>query len=345
MHWLFYVILIFSTTLMTRVGASQDLRPGPDMAVTNRVELRTLDTARHSYSWQEALNNDLISVSQHVIEPDETYSSIIEDNGLRADPISIKVTRELNEDRFSVTALPPGESLFVISASQFTPLAVALDSDLKQNIELRELELHGQSAQLDTWGKEQGSTPDVARTQKIYNDIVTNIQQFRTTGYAVDRPNLQSIDESLNVAKTLFQDIINENRPPSERELNYLSKIHDVIKSINTSASDTDADKINTHILTIIPETKLQRHGLNVCFRDAMAWYKFKWSNPDQEPEWQCTKKFNTLSSPAKKLFAPHLIYVVWATFGTTRVSQFNVIKIERNNNNNFRHELAVSAR
>ena len=335
MRWLLCVIAV--VTVVSPPLVAQDI--GPAQGLRDHTEFRTLGRARQSLPWQKAEADNLISLGKHVIAPNDTYFSIIESYGIRADPNSIRLTRALNEDRFEVRSLPVDETLLVIINKQRAPLAVALDSDLKLLIDRRLITFDGKRRELDAWVTEKGDI----RTQELYNGIFVAVQNFRRTGYALDRSVLRSTDQALRVVEDITRALTTERRLPNERERTVYEIVFEGLQQLFSLASNTDEAGTSVRVATISPEG---RHidGLNVCFSQALNLRIFRALNGhDQDPDWSCVTSFDNLSSPAERLFEKSLEFAIWATRDQHRVSEYRIISIEKNQTDgSFYYELAV---
>ena len=332
MHWLICAVTVVVLALVSHNVDAQDLGLGPNFH--HHLELRTLGQEQKSFSWGEGINNKMISLGEHVIAPNDTYSSIIEQYGLRADPNSILLYRHLNKYHYPVRVLIPGETLPIVIGNQ--PLKVALDTDLKQQIESREKRLRDQRDELGPWVQGQNANRDAMRWQNLHHEIISAVQQLRTTGYALDRANLEALTEALGIVENITREAINSNRQPTKEELSYKSKIFERLRSLFSAAKNTNGTKVNVYVKTITRGTEKEKGGLNVCFKPAIAWDNFRVSNPEAMPNWRCDTVFDRPSSPAWKLFSPDLEYIIWAVSGSiqtasvaTRVSDYREVKIE----------------
>ena len=256
----------------------------------------------------------MISLDKHVIMPKDTYYSIIEQYGIRADPNSILLYKYLNEDLYPTWGLPLGETLDVVSSDKsIGKLTVALDVDLKQRIESGEKTLRDQRGELGPWVVGQGANPGAIRWQALHNGVISEVQQLKTTGYALDRANLEALTEALGLIENTTRELINSNRQPTTEELTGIQRLFEKISSFSLVAKNTDGTKVNVYVRTIIRETGKPKLGLNVCFKPAIAWNNFQASNPNEMPNWRCDTVFDRPSSPAWKLFSPDLEYIIWA--------------------------------
>ena len=328
------VILVSAGTV-----TAQDISPGPRFL--DHVEFRTLSPTRQSFSWQQAEFENIISLGNHVIAPNDTYFKIIERYGMRADPNSLRLIRALNDDRFEVLELPVGGILQVIVNQQSEPMVVALDTDLKESIERRLTTFKNKRDTLDVWVVEQGDR----RTQVLYQSIIEAVQGFRETGYALDRAVLSSVNEALDIGSNIIRSFTAERRLPNDWEIKILEIISETIRSVFSVASDIDENRITVRVATVVQEDHRHISGLQVCFRLAMDLliYRAKYG-VNQNPKWGCSVAFDSLSSPAVKRFVQDLGFVIWATHDSARVSEYQIIRIEPNQpDDSFHSVLPVS--
>ena len=272
-----------------------------------------------------------VSSYEHVIEPNETYSSIIERYGVRSDPVSIELYRKLNGDIFDVRKLPPGSRFFAIKPDTEDRMAISMYSQLKSQTEQREQSLRSHHRAIQVWSGEHPETSAVMQARELYDGIVNDVQQFRLTGYASDRTELEMTNQALQEIESIIDDVLAENRPPEESELTFFQRVKRHFSFLVASAQDTDSSKIETRIRTKVRDSMRERFGLSVCFKDAMHLFLHDRQFPDQEPQWSCDEEFHTLSSPAKSQFRRNLQYVIWAIDSVQRVSDYKIIAIEPN--------------
>lgn len=344
MRWLTFFVVFSAPVFVTHIAVAQN--PTLNRKLGNRIEFRALNQKSKSFGWSQGIKNKDISVSEYIISPKDTYSSIIEKNGIRSDPNSIEVFKKLNKNRYPVRKLPPGKTMVIIRNQGDEHLEIMLDRKLKQKLELKEKILRDQRKQLNSWVGRQNNEQKAIQIKKLQETLISRVQQLKTTGYALDRTALKVTDEALGMVKQITEELIQKNKPPSNRLLRFLEKIASAISSFSLSAQNTDAPYINTQIETISHKTQKPIDKLNVCFKYAIALWLFQAeeSNRGKKPNWPCNETFDSLSSPASKLFKSELKYVVWAKNNLTRVSEYRVITIIANQRDgSFKFELGVT--
>ena len=316
-----------------------------DADVRSHIEFRIPNRLGQSFTWDEGMERGVISLEDHEILPHDTYSTIIEKYGIRADPVSIDLYRQINKDRYPVRELPLKKKLSVVVGGAGMPLVIFVNSDMKTTIASQESALRGQRQAIRTWVQEHSYGVAAKQVEHSYEKILAKTQQLKITGYALDRPFLASTQEALNLVNLIVNKIVKSSRLPTEEELTFLQSVAQIFGLQNKAARDTDGNKIEANIATINPKNGEEQDDLSVCFRPALKLLLFRYWNPNEEPRWSCDEAFDTLSSPAKRPFKRHLKYVIWAVDGTARVSIHRIVTIEPNMpNGTFRHELELNA-
>ena len=303
---------------------------GLEGEVLDGIELRYLEGSDESLTLREGLEHGVMSFGEHLIEQDDSYASIIERNGLRADPNSIDFYRSLNSDRFSVRALPLGKVLTVLISEDPNRLAIEQYPQLKAKVIDAQLGLREIRDELSGRAK-TSEVAEVKQASDVIGDIVSMTQQLEVAGYAVEPPVLEATGDALEEVGDIGRELIELGRRPTSEDLQIMTGTLDGVSRANIVARDIDGARTRTHIKTIDSVAK-ERHGLTVCFRDAMDLRLFRIrQGHNADPDWRCDHTFDDMSSPARKQFEPRLQFVVWATRGVDRVSAFRIVEIEAN--------------
>lgn len=323
---------------------SQEFAISPDLRA--HIEFRSLGSQRiDSFTWEEGIKRKAFSIVEHVIEPNETYSSIIERYGIRSDPVSIKFHRKLNEDRFIVRGLQPGTVFVAIKPNQEDQMAISMYPQIKSQTEQTEQSLRSRQPAIRAWSEGHPGNSTVMHARELYEGIVNDVQQFRVTGYALDRSELELTNQALREIESIMDSVLAGNRRLEEKELTFFEQVGSWLNLQVASAGDTDSSTIETRIRTKVRDSMKERSGLSVCFKNAMHLYLHKRQFPKRKPQWSCDEDFHTLSSPAKSRFRRSLQYVIWAVDSDQRVSEHKVIEIEPNQSDGtFEGDLAVKA-
>ena len=336
-------LVVLSAPALLAQGAESQV-PVPDESLLERVEIRTLEEDLPSLSWQEAIDTNVIEQGQHVIVAGDTYVSIIEQYGLRADPNSILMYKELNRDRFSARGLPLGALLSIVVGQQDS-LAVVLDTDLKRSISATEMELLEQRTLLRERVEDSTTAQEFTKGSELHAAIISEVQLIKETGYALDRGVLESTRETLDVVKDIASRMLDDGRP-TESDLTFLESSREALHSARVVSRNTDRDKTVAYIVTVRVNSGEVVDNLTVCFEPALKLLLHRHKHGSRTPEWKCDRSFHSLSSPAKSLFDSGLKYVVWATRGAATVFEFREVTIEANRRDgSFRYELHVTDR
>lgn len=336
-------LALILTTLSSNFADSQEITVPPD--VRDHIRFHNMENPDQSFTWNEGIEGGQFSIKSHVISPNDTYTSVIETFGIRADPNSIDLTRKLNEDRFPVKALPPNQNLYVISPVDNQQFVVTVHPILKAEINARAQELRSQRDAVDAWAAQHSTDRVAARARDLYHRLIENIQLLRVAGYALDRSALTSIDDALQEVEIVRTRLTTDRGVSSTEAQGFFSDVAEAFSSFVDAATNTDGSRIATEIITIDRKTSDEIDELNVCFKYALSLQTFRKRHPDREPNWSCDETFSTLSSPARGQFKQHLKYVIWAVDSTERVSKYEIISIKPNpGEDTFQHELAIDA-
>lgn len=316
-----------------------------DADVRMYIEFRNPSQPSQSFTWNEGIERGIISVEDHEILLHDTYSSIIEKYGVRPDPNSIELYRQINKDRYPVRELPLNNKMSVIAVETEMPLLISTNPDMKAKIESQELALRGRREAIRSWLRGHSHRDTAKQAEDSYKKILTETQRLKMTGYALERSLLSSTQEALHVVNDIVDDMVESSRLPTTEELAFLRGVAQTFNVQGLAATDTDGNRIEAHVATLNPKNGEEQHHLSVCFEPALKLLIFRHQYPHDEPRWRCDESFDTLSSPAKRPFKRHLKYAIWAVDGRTRVSVYRIVTIEPNMpNGTFRHELELNA-
>ena len=335
--WLLSVAAALNATNAT--GTEAELSP----EFSERLDLRFIGDTQEPFNWQEGVDRGIVDLDMHVIKPDDTYTSIIEEHGVRPDPVSIDLYNSINDNRYPARALPPGEVLSVVVNRAVRPLVIGIDGDFKAHIYERQTSLRNRLVDFDEWPETQGAGRDIANARTLLEGIVHNMQSFELSGYAVDRTTLGSTSEALSVVEAIAERATSGHMQPTAKELSFLRTFRDVMADVTVAARAVDRPKVPTKIATI-GRTGQPKNDLTVCYENAIARDVFEFQNNGADPDWECDNAFHTLSSPARHVFKSNLVYTVWVTLGTERVSEYRDVRIEPNRTDgSFWQQLSVN--
>ena len=99
-----HIAAIVMASLIVQTAFAQE--PLLNQEMRNRIEFRDIKKPGQSLTWDEAIERGAISLKSHAIAPNDTYSSIIEQYGIRSDPNSIELYRRRNYSGKLSTARP-----------------------------------------------------------------------------------------------------------------------------------------------------------------------------------------------------------------------------------------------